>query len=134
MEELIEKLSSSLEIDELTAEQVIGIFLEAIKSEGPDQGVEKLLKAMPGADDLISKAAPDVRDASGMNGILSHALAPLVGGETLVEVFAKLESAGLDMDKATMAGYEILNFARQKVGPDVFDEIVDEIPGLKRLM
>lgn len=134
MQELIERLESRLGIDEPTAEQVVGIILGAVKSEGPNESVDKLLRALPGADDLISKARSDVQETSSFGGILSHALAPLVGGELLVEAFGKLKSVGLDMDQAKTAAYELMDFAREKAGSDVVDEILDETPALKNLV
>ncbi len=112
----------------------VGIILGVVKSEGPKEGVEKFLKALPGADDLISKANSDVDDTSSEGGILSSALAPLVGGEPIMEAFRKLESAGLDLDQAETAAHEILRFARAKARPEVMDKILDGIPGFKRLV
>ncbi len=72
------------------------------------------MKALPGADDLVSKTNSDVDDTSSKGGILSSALAPLVGGEPVVEAFRKLGSVGLDLDQAKTAAYEVLRFARAR--------------------
>lgn len=128
MHELIGRLVSKLGVDESTAEQVVGIILRALQSEGPADGVANLLSAFPGAEDMIAKAG---EDSGGSGGFLSSVLAPLGGGGLLMETFGKLQSVGLNMDQSKTAAYEVVGYARETVGADVVDGVLDEIPALK---
>ena len=131
MQELIEGLGAKLGIDGPTTERVVGIILGTLQSEGPEEGVRKLLDCLPGAAELIAKAGPD---GGGAGGILGSALSALGGGGLLMETFGKLQAVGLDMDQAKTAGYEVVAFAREKAGREVVDEVIDAIPALKNLV
>lgn len=134
MQELIERLSSVIGVDASTAQNVIGIVLNLIKSKAQDEEFASLLSAFPGAQGILDNISDASNSSSGIGGLLSGAIGQLTGEQDLMDAFTKLQAEGLDIDQAKTAGREILNFAREKVGDDVVKSIADTIPGLSQLL
>ncbi len=138
IEELVKRVVTSVGIPESAAQTAIGLILGLFKDHGPADKVSGLLDALPGATDIISKAQSDTEESSGggMMGGLMGAAGGMMGGSTgaLLAMASKMQSAGLDTTQAKSVGNEVMNFAKEKAGDDVVDDIIGSIPGLKELM
>ncbi len=138
IEELVKRVVTSVGIPESMAQTAIGLILGLFKDHGPEDKVSGLLDALPGATDLISKAQESSAESEGggMMGGLMGAAGGLMGGGTggLLQMVSQMQSAGLDTEQAKSVGNEVMNFAKEKAGDDVVDDIIGSIPGLKELM
>jgi hypothetical protein len=119
MNELIDRLVASAGIDRAQAEQAIGIILDFLLKEGPTDRVQALISALPGASDAIAaQQAPAGAGnfLTGMGGVMGAA--------------NRLMGVGLSMGQVQTVTRELVAHARETVGEDAVEEIVDAIPGL----
>jgi hypothetical protein len=116
MDELIERLATTVGIDRATAEKAIGIILEFLRKEGPADKVQALIDSMPGAAPLI--------DAAGAQGGGLFAMGGVMGAGS------KLMGAGLSMGQVQAVTKETIAYTREKIGEDALGDIVGAIPGL----
>ncbi len=137
MQELINRVMSSLGIDATLAEKAVGIVLNMLKEHGSSDKVNELLSALPGAADLLGKlqnqggAGVDESTSGGLGDAIGGMLG---GGGPLLDTLSEMQSAGLDMTQARAAGLEVINFAKEKAGDDLVKEVAESIPGLSQLL
>jgi hypothetical protein len=122
MEELIGRLTANVGIDDATAREAVRIILSFLYQEGPRERVTELAEKIPGAAAYIDDSDPDSSATLG-------GLGGLMGGGAM-EVLGKLQSLGLGMGEIQGVTQEVVNFAREKAGPGLINEIIGSIPGL----
>lgn len=134
MEELIQRIVSAVGIEPAVAEKAVGIILNMLQQNGPEDKVKQLIGALPGASDLVAKVAGDSSESAsdGLGGMLGSVLGG--GGGGIMEAVSQLSSAGVDTAQAKTIGSEVLNFAKEKAGDNIVDEITGSIPGLSALL
>ena len=124
MDQLIAAIAEKVGIDEDLAKKAVGIILNFLNKDGPRDLVDQVLRAMPGAAELI--------DAEG--GADSGLMGGLVGSMGAMGALTQLTSAGLDMGQVSAVTREVIAYAKQHAGEDVVDEIVGSIPGLSQVI
>jgi hypothetical protein len=122
MEEMISRIVSNVGIDDATARQAVRIILSFLYQQGDREKVTALAGKIPGASEYI-EASED--DSAGTLG----GLGGLMGGGAM-EVLGKLQAIGLGMGQIQGVTKETVDFAREKAGADVVNDIVGSIPGL----
>ena len=118
MDELIARLVANVGVDKAAAEKSVGIILDFLVKEGPQDKVQALIDKMPGAQALLQ--AQQASDAGG--GMFS--MGGLMGAGT------KMMDAGLSMGQVQGVTKEVIAYSREKAGEDAVGEIVGAIPGL----
>jgi hypothetical protein len=118
MDELIERLVAKVGVERGAAEKAVGIILDFLRKEGPNDKVQALIDKLPGADALLAKQP----DAGG--GMLGG----IMGAGT------KMMAAGLSMGQVQSVTRETISYAREKIGDDAVGEIVGAIPGLSQFI
>ena len=120
MDEIISMIAEKVGIDTDTAQTAIGIILNFLQKEGPDDDVSKLFEALPGADALAGAAG----GGGGLMGMMGGAMGAV----------SQLNSTGLDMGQIQSLSSVLLSTAKEKAGEDVVDNIIENIPGLSQFM
>ena len=118
MDELVERLMTTADLDRPHAEKAIGIILDFLVKEGPADKVQQLMEGMPGSERLLRAAQEE--PAGGMLGGM--------GG--LMGAANRLMGAGLSMGQVQTVTREFIAFSREKAGEDAVGEVVGAIPGL----
>jgi Protein of unknown function VcgC/VcgE (DUF2780) len=121
MKELIDMLTKNLGISGGQAEGGAAVLFKAAKDKLGGEEFGKLLGGVPGLGDLMKKAPAA---GGGLGGMLGG-LAGAIGGNagliaTVVSGFSKL---GLKADDAKRFVPVIMDFLRDKVGPDVVSKL-----------
>lgn len=124
MDQLIATIAEKVGIDAELAEKAVSIILSFLNKDGPQDLVQQVMQAMPGASDLIEA------NDSGGGGLLGG----LVGSMGAMGALNQLTSAGLDMGQVTGVTREVISYAKEHAGEDVVDEIVGSIPGLSQVV
>ena len=109
MEELVARITQQTGLDQATARQAIAIILGYLKKEGPPNEVNRLLAAMPGAEDVIADAGP-----SGRGGGLTGMISSMGGG--VMALGGELMAAGVSMGQMQPLGQELFAYGREKAG------------------
>jgi hypothetical protein len=126
MEELLARITAKTGLDQATARKAIAIILGYLKKEGPPDEVNRLLAAMPGAEDVIADAGQS--GGGGLTGMISS-----MGGGAMA-LGGQLMAAGLSMGQMRPLGEELFAYGRERAGEDVMGAIVGSIPGLSQFV
>lgn len=119
MNELVARLVANVGVDQVAAEQAVGIVLDFLRKEGPPDKVQALIDSLPGAAALLQAQQGD-GGGFGMGGIMGAG--------------SKMMAAGLSMGQVQGVTREIIVYAREKAGEDTIGEIVGAIPGLSQFV
>ncbi|WP_420332801.1 DUF2780 domain-containing protein [Roseibium sp.] len=130
MEELINRIMAAAGIDQELATNAVGIILNFLNKEGPEDKMQLIFDALPGAADLVS-----ARESAGSGGGLLGGLGSMMGGSMgAMGALSELNSAGLDMGGVQSVVKELVSYAKEKAGDDVVDEVISQIPGLNQVV
>jgi hypothetical protein len=126
MEELITRIVTNVGLDEETAHAAVRVVLSFLYQHGDREKVAALVGAIPGAAEYVREAEDN------SSGILGG-LGGLMGGGAM-EVLGKLQGLGLGMGQIQGVAQETIDFARQKAGTDVVDDVIASVPGLSQFV
>jgi hypothetical protein len=126
IQELINRVAAAAGLDEGLAAKAVGMILGFLQKEGPQEQVQQMLAALPGATDLIAQG-------EGGGGGLMGMMGGLMGGG-IMGLGANLMGAGLDMGQISTVGKELMAFGREHAGEDVMGQIVAGTPGLSQFV
>lgn len=131
MDELVTLISEKVGIDAELARRAIGIILAFLQREGPEDDVNALVAALPGADQAIAEADSSPKGGGGLMG----ALGGFMGGSGgIMALGSELTGAGLSMGQMQTLGQELFAYGRAKAGEDVMGPIIGSIPGLSQFV
>ncbi|MGI9519110.1 MAG: DUF2780 domain-containing protein [Pirellulaceae bacterium] len=138
MDEFIQSVTSQLGIDESTAKNATGTALGFLKNGLGDQ-FSAVAEKLPGAEDLISSAAPAESSDGGGGGLLDSikgAASSMLGGGAGegIELMGALQNTGLSTEQGGSFITMLIEFIKGKVGDGVMAQITDKIPMLKTLV
>lgn len=128
MEELIKRIIAASGVTEEQATEAVAIILDFLNKDGPQDQMQKVLAALPGASELIASRA----EKSG--GLLSGLGGMMGGGMGAMAALNELTSAGLGMGEVQSVARELVSYAKEKAGDDVVDEVITQIPGLSQVL
>lgn len=129
MDELVDRVSQAANIEPEAARKAVGMILNFLMKEGPEDQVNAVIDQIPGARAALSGAAAEEDGGTVLSG--------LTGGREgggLMGLAGQLTGLGLNMDEMRTTGRELLAYAREKAGEDTVGEIAGAIPGLHQLM
>jgi hypothetical protein len=118
MDELINRITTNVGIDAEKARGAVRVVLSFLKQEGDQAKVATLLEKLPGA----ASYADDSGDGGG-------GLGGMMGGGVMAAL-GQLQALGLGMGEIQAVTQEIVDFARERAGADLVNDIVGSIPGL----
>jgi hypothetical protein len=122
MDELVSRIVSIVGIEKPVATKAVGIMLDFFATEGPPDKVQTLLARLPGATEAIEAAR-----AEGGGGFFG-AMPGIMG------VGSRLMSAGLGMGEMQAVARQFVAYAREKVGVEEVNGIIDSIPGASQFL
>ena len=135
MQELITNIASKMGIDEALAEKAVSIVLSLVQSQGQDGPVGELFDKIPGADALATAGTSAIENGDGGGGLMGMLGGMLGGGAgDVMAAVAQLKSDGLETGQIKELGGEVLNYAKEKGGDDLVDQITSNIPGLSKFL
>ncbi|MGH7825198.1 MAG: DUF2780 domain-containing protein [Candidatus Binatia bacterium] len=129
MQEFIQSAVSQLGINEDQAKSATGGLLNFLKDQG-NGDVQGLISKLPGAEDLM-KSEGSGSESGGGGGMLGGLGSKLGGGGGALAV---LQGSGLDASRAGSFVKMLVDYAKQKVGPEQVEQVVAKVPALKALM
>lgn len=132
MDELVSRIAAAAGISEDLARQAIGIILNFLDRDGPQDAVARIVDALPGASQLMAEQGGG---GGGLLGSLAGKLGGSIGGGMgAMAALNELTNAGLDMGEVQTVTRELVQAAREHAGADVVDRVVSSIPGLGQVL
>lgn len=129
MEELINRIVAASGVGEEQAREAIAIILKFLNKDGPQEQMQQIFDALPGARELVAE-----REGKGGGGLLGGLGNMMGGGMGAMAALNELTSAGLDMGEVQSVTRELVAYAKEKAGDEVVDEVVSQIPGLSQVI
>ncbi|MBD1545173.1 DUF2780 domain-containing protein [Roseibium aggregatum] len=129
MEELINRIVAASGVGEEQAREAIAIILKFLNKDGPQEQMQQIFDALPGARELVAE-----REGKGGGGLLGGLGSMMGGGMGAMAALNELTSAGLDMGEVQSVTKELVAYAKEKAGDEVVDEVVSQIPGLSQVL
>jgi hypothetical protein len=126
MDELIGRITNNHSIDDSTARQAVRTILSFLYEEGDREKVVQLAARIPGAEAYIEAGDPDAAETLGGFGGLM--------GSGAMAVLGKLQALGLGMGQIQAVTQETVDYARERAGDDLVNEVVGSIPGLSQFV
>lgn len=126
MEELIARVTQSLGVDAGVAQQSIGAILGFLQKQAPGEDFNKLLEALPGADQAMDMAPAA---GGGMMGALGGLMG---GGGGIMGLATQLQGLGLGMGEIQTLGEQFFAYAKENLGEETVARIAASVPGLDR--
>ncbi|WP_237154879.1 DUF2267 domain-containing protein [Oryzibacter oryziterrae] len=125
MQDTIDTIASTVGISPEQTDGAIRIVLNFLHKAGPTETIESLASEL-GAADYLS-AAPKAGLLGSIGGMFGG-----MGGA--MAAFSALQGLGLDMDQIQGVVKNLIDIARQKIGDEKVENILDSIPGLAQLI
>jgi hypothetical protein len=134
MDELIKQLTSQIGIDSSTANQAVATVMSLLQKEGGDDLFSKIAAAIPGAQ-AAADMTPAPTESAGGGGLLGSVMGMLGGsaGKGLA-LAAALKGLGISEDKLGSFATIVIDFIKQKAGPDVVNQLIAQLPMLKSML
>jgi len=126
MDELLARVTQKTGLDQATARKAIGLILGYLQKEGPQNEVNQLIAALPGAEDAIEQAKTGA--SGGMMGMIGS-----MGGGVMA-LGGQLMGIGVSMGQMQPLGKELFAYGREKAGEDAMGTIMGSIPGLSQFV
>lgn len=126
MDELIDRIVASAGVDSGVAHDAVRIVLSFLAQQGDREKVAALAEKIPGSAEYIETTEDDSSATLG-------GLGGLMGGGVM-EVLGKLQALGLGMGQIQGITKEIVDFAREKAGDEIVNDIVSSVPGLSQFV
>jgi hypothetical protein len=139
VQDIVNTVSEKAGLDQAVTEKVVGTIFSVLEHEAEGTSASSFFAKIPGADGLAQKydvmAAGAAAGGSG-GGLLSSlqgALGGVLGEKTgaLINGIAALKASGLDMTQIQKAGATLIQQAEAAAGPDLTNEVLGSVPGLK---
>ncbi len=130
--DLIEQIVSRLGLGRDQAEQGTGVLFALLERFGDSDIVRNLFDRLPGAADL---AGAQRETAQGGGGGLMGAIGDMLGGQAdaVTDVMGAFQSTGLSLDQARDLIPLVTNFAREQAGPEIVEQVMENVPWLREL-
>lgn len=136
--DIIATVSTKAGLDQAAAQKAVGIILSVLEHEAEGTRIAELFTSIPGAADLARRydvMAPANTGASngGLLNALTTSLGSALGEKTgaLINGVSQLRASGLDAAQIRQAGTALVQEAETAAGPELVNEIVGSVPGLK---
>lgn len=135
MENLLARVAAAADTTPDTARQAVGLVLDFIKREAPEQAVEALLAKAPALNAIVASIASTAGEgmSPAVKGLMGTG-AGAMGGGGLMALGGDLMGLGLGMGQIQAVGKQIFDYARETAGDDVLGEISAAIPGLSQFI
>jgi hypothetical protein len=117
MDELIDRLAVKAGIDNVVAEETVGIMLGFLRNQGPSDKVQALIDIIPRAEAAIAASS----EGGGFNRLM---------GTDLMDVSTRPMASGLGMSEIEGIARELFKVCRDKIGADQMGEVISGTPGL----
>jgi hypothetical protein len=130
MDELVDRISQAANIEPEIARKAVGLILNFLLQEGPENQVNAVVDKIPGARAALSGAATEQDGGSVLSGLTGGR----EGGGGLMALAGQLTGLGLSMDEMRTTGRELLAYARETAGEDAVGGIVGAIPAMQQLL
>ena len=135
MESLLARVAAAANTTPETARQAVGLVVDFIKREAPEEAVDALLAKAPALNSIVASIASTSGEgmSTAVRGLMGTG-AGAMGGGGLMALGGDLMALGLGMTQIHAVGKEVFDYARETAGDDVLGEISAAIPGLSQFI
>jgi hypothetical protein len=135
MEQLIQSIATKLNLPESSVRSGVQVLLKFLSEKSHGTQLGEIISKIPGAQTLLNTPVEKAEGSPGLLGGLFGTAGSFLGGQSgdIAKVAASLQQSGIDFSKAIPFVQTFIAEAKQRVGPEVVDQILAQIPALKNL-
>jgi len=134
VEDYVAQIARRLDASEPVAAKGVGIVLNLLRQHGPEDLVERLFAALPGAHGLADGAEEGLSVLGGLIGG-SHGLGGMIGSSVgAAGAHEQLLGLGLEERDIPRLVQAVLKLARQILGDEDINVLIAKSPGLGQLL
>lgn len=140
MDAFIKQVASKTGVDEAEAKGFIGNILGFIQKNASEDVTKEINAKLPAADQLISEASSASTEQQPTNDLLKPCmpvlellkklLAPLLGGSDTAAVTQIIAKSGVSPEQGAGMIQMLMDFLRDKVGPETVNKLTEQVPAL----
>jgi hypothetical protein len=127
MEDLIARVAAAAGVEPEIAKKSIEAILAFLRKEGPQDEVDALFAAVPGAAEAAGAGSRE-NGGGALNGLLGAT------GGGLMGLAGRLTSLGLGMSEMQTIGRQVFAYVREKAGDELVGQVAAVIPGLAQFL
>lgn len=136
MQDFIKSVSAKLGVDESIARTTTANAMSWLKDNLGGDAFSSVAAKVDGAQTMADTGTSDIPDegtsGGGLMGSLGGMASGLMGGQGEGGgLMGLLGKSGLSMDKIPEFGTMLLNFLKEKCGPQIIEQITSKVPMLK---
>jgi len=137
VQDIVNTVSQKAGLDQAVTEKVVGTIFSVLEHEAEGTSASSFFAKIAGADALAQKydvmAAGNAGSGGGLLSSLQGALGGVLGEKTgaLINGVAALKASGLDMAQIQKAGTVLVQQAEAAAGPDLTNQVLGSVPGLR---
>ena len=132
MDEFLQQFTQQLGVNQEAGKDLTGGLLNMIKQTASGSVFDDLTNQVPGASELAERKP---QSTSGKGGLLGK-VAGMLGGKAgaAMDLTNIAKTAGLDVGSIGKFVQMFLDFVRGKAGDDLANNLLSQVPALKKLM
>ncbi len=128
MHVLVDRITERTGLPPEKAQPAVGVMLNFIAKNSSTEEVEALLDAFPAAEGFLA-----IDEATENNGLLGGLASKMNASVGVLAALNKMTGLGLSVEEIQQVAKETVQYTREKVGPEITDEIVARVPGLAEI-
>jgi hypothetical protein len=127
MEDLIARIAAAAGVEPEIAKKSVETIFGFLRKEGPQDEVDALFAAVPGAAEAAAAASGE-----NCGGAFNGLIGAMGGG--LMGLAGRLTSLGLGMTEMQTIGRQVFAYVREKAGNELVGQVAAAIPGLAQFL
>ena len=138
MEEFIQLATEKLGVSEESVKSAMGAILGLVQKNADGDDFQQLLDKLPGVEGLLSSSGQADSSEEGSGGLLSglmRGVGSVIGGKVgdALGAASVLNESGLGLGHLGSLVTMFTEFARERVGSELVDKLLANVPGLPGL-
>lgn len=128
MHTLVDRITEKTGLEPSKVEPAVGVILNFIAKNSTKEELKALLVAFPAAEGFL--AIDEATENKGLFGGLASKMNASVG---VLAALNEMTNLGLSVQEIQDVAKETVGYTRERVGPEMADEIIARVPGLAEI-
>lgn len=125
---LVDRIIEQTGLDAYKAEAAVGVILNYIAKNSTTEELDALMEAFPAAAEFL--AIDEATENKGLFGGLASKMNASVG---ILAALNEMTNLGLSVAEIQQVSKITVSYTREKIGPELADELIARVPGLAEI-
>lgn len=125
---LVDRIIEQTGLEAYKAEAAVGVILNYIAKNSTTEELDALMEAFPAAAEFL--AIDEATENKGLFGGLASKMNASVG---ILAALNEMTNLGLSVAEIQQVSKITVSYTREKIGPELADELIARVPGLAEI-